>query len=79
MAESPSALTRAKRPGCEHQHDSEPDCQPAFDNIYRCTCGEEWGDVWSCACDDDCPRCGMTMTPRKSVQIAPCACDYLKG
>jgi len=32
-------------------------------NKYKCLeCGEEWEDEWECACDDDCPVCGTTMT-----------------
>lgn len=28
-------------------------------NKYRCDrCHYIWTDEWSCACDDDCPRCG---------------------
>jgi hypothetical protein len=28
-------------------------------NKYHCErCGRSWTDEWSCACDDDCPRCG---------------------
>jgi len=27
---------------------------------YECDCGEEWQDEWSCACDSECPACGMT-------------------
>ncbi|NTX18029.1 hypothetical protein [Burkholderia cepacia] len=39
-------------------------------NHYRCTeCGTEWHDEWDCACDDDCPECGTTMTPRDSEEI----------
>ena len=29
---------------------------PLFRNFYRCDrCGNEWEDVWSATCDDDCP------------------------
>ena len=39
-----------------------------FRNFYRCaSCSHEWTDVWSCQCDDDCPRCGARhMSPYKS-------------
>lgn len=31
-----------------------------FTNHYRCPeCGEEWEDRWSCACNDECPGCGL--------------------
>ena len=30
-----------------------------YRNHYKCYCCEEvWEDNWSCACDDECPRCG---------------------
>jgi hypothetical protein len=68
---------RLKRPGCEHQHGDEPCCQPAFENEYRCSCGESWTDTWSCACDDECLKCGTVVSPHKSVEFDPCACDAL--
>jgi DNA-directed RNA polymerase subunit M/transcription elongation factor TFIIS len=39
-----------------------------FRNFYECDdCGHEWKDIWSCQCDDDCPKCGARhMTPFKS-------------
>lgn len=41
--------------------DGEP-CR--FTNHYRCEeCDEEWTDQWSCACDDECPRCGKAISP----------------
>lgn len=38
-------------------------------NTYECTCGTSWADEWSCACDDDCPACGTTMTPVDSEDV----------
>lgn len=33
--------------------------QDRFLNHYRCSeCGQEWNDIWSATCDDDCPKCG---------------------
>lgn len=32
-------------------------------NDYLCTCGEGWEDWWSCGCDDDCPACGLSISP----------------
>lgn len=26
-------------------------------------CGEEWSDYWSCACNDECPTCGVEVEP----------------
>lgn len=41
--------------------------RPEFRNFYECgRCGEKWEDVWTATCDDDCPKCGLTMTPYKS-------------
>lgn len=38
-----------------------------FLNHYRCdACDEEWSDRWSCACDDDCPSCGTSISPYDS-------------
>jgi hypothetical protein len=26
---------------------------------YICpACGEDWEEVWECACDSECPKCG---------------------
>jgi rRNA maturation endonuclease Nob1 len=67
-----------KREKCDHQWPAEPNCQPAFQNKYRCTnCGTTWSDVWSATCDDECPRCGVDHTPESSVEVAECACAYL--
>ena len=30
-----------------------------FHNFYRCECGKEWEGYWSCACNDECPACGI--------------------
>ena len=39
-----------------------------FRNFYRCArCSNEWVDVWTATCDDDCPHCGARhMSPYKS-------------
>jgi hypothetical protein len=43
-----------------------------FLNYYKCErCAWAWTDEWSCMCDDDCPRCGETMTPFMSDDIEP--------
>ena len=32
--------------------------------LYYCPdCDTPWDEVWSSACDSDCPRCGKTYTP----------------
>jgi hypothetical protein len=42
--------------------------EPLFRNFYKCyRCNEEWEDVWSATCDDDCPHCGARhCSPYKS-------------
>jgi hypothetical protein len=42
--------------------------QYLFRNYYKCyRCHEEWEDVWSATCDDDCPHCGARhCSPYKS-------------
>ena len=31
--------------------------------IYYRQCGVEWEDIWSCACDSECPECGADIEP----------------
>lgn len=47
-----------------------PDGDRHFVNHYRCPeCGEEWQDEWSCACNDECPGCGLKdIEPYHSVE-----------
>lgn len=34
--------------------------QPMFEIDYRCpSCGHEWREEWSCACDSECPECAQ--------------------
>jgi hypothetical protein len=69
---------RRKRPGCPHQWEDEPRCQPVFVNHYECPgCGAVWDDAWSAASDDECARCNLDISPSHSEKVAPCACDYL--
>lgn len=37
------------------------DVAPWYLNFYRCDCGEEWQDEWSCTCDDKCPNCNTSV------------------
>jgi len=39
-----------------------------YRNYYK-HCGEEWDDVWSCQCNDECPKCGKEIEPYKSEDI----------
>lgn len=40
-------------------------------NYYRCPYDEtEWVDVWSCCCNDMCPKCGTKdIEPYKSEEV----------
>jgi hypothetical protein len=42
-----------------------------FVNYYCCPeDGAEWADVWTCSCNDKCPRCGAKdIEPYKSLEI----------
>lgn len=35
-------------------------------NYYKCPCGEEWQDNWTCACNDRCPKCNKEIEPYAS-------------
>lgn len=76
MASDTPQQKQYKNPECEHQHEDEPLCTPAYRNTYE-HCGITWDDEWSCACNDRCPVCNAEIEPSDSEEIAPCACDYL--
>lgn len=43
-------------------------------NYYFCDTGhvmEEWNDMWSSQCDDECPVCGRSVSPLNSAWIGP--------
>lgn len=40
-------------------------------NHYRCECGAEWDDEWSCQCDDECGECGKDYSPFESEWLGP--------
>lgn len=40
-----------------------------FVNHYRCSCGEEWEDTHSAACNDRCPQCNKEIEPYKSEDL----------
>jgi hypothetical protein len=42
-----------------------------FINYYRCPYDDhEWVDVWSCCCNDRCPKCGIKdIEPYKSESV----------
>jgi len=45
------------------QVDTEP---MTYINHYRCPCGSEWTDSWTCACNDRCPVCNTEVEPHHS-------------
>ncbi len=42
-----------------------------YENHYRCDCGEEWSDEWTCMCNDRCPSCNAEIEPYDSDEIEP--------
>jgi hypothetical protein len=72
-----AAPLELKRASCEHQFEDELLCVSAFRNHYRCSCGTEWTDEWSCTCNDRCPNCNTEIEPYLSDEIASCACEHL--
>jgi predicted nucleic acid-binding Zn-ribbon protein len=41
-----------------------------FENVYECSqCGAAWVDVWSCTCNDRCPKCGAETEPAVSYDF----------
>ena len=41
-----------------------------FENHYTCDgCGNEWIDRYSCMVDDECPSCGIDVSPYHSEEI----------
>lgn len=51
------------------------DCADSFENAYwyrnhyKCPCGCEWDDEWSCMCNDRCPDCNAEIEPYESEEI----------
>lgn len=44
----------------EEAFDAETDAERLLDIKYRCPdCDHEWQEQWSCACDSQCPNCGL--------------------
>jgi hypothetical protein len=40
-----------------------------FINYYHCPIdGWKWVDVWSCCCNDRCPKCRAEIEPYKSAE-----------
>jgi hypothetical protein len=47
---------------------AEMDVKPVYRIRYR-HCGTEWEDIWSCACDSECPVCGAAIEAYDSELI----------
>jgi hypothetical protein len=48
------------------------DVESFYRNYYRCDNGHkivEWDDEWSCQCDDECPQCGIAISPYASDDL----------
>jgi hypothetical protein len=43
-----------------------PENEHRYTNHYRCECGHEWQDTWSCMCNDRCPKCNKEIEPYDS-------------
>ncbi|ABM97061.1 hypothetical protein [Methylibium petroleiphilum] len=48
-----------------------------FENHYEHEeCGATWTDTHSCGCDDECPKCGASISPHDSVMQSGLSDDY---
>lgn len=52
-----------------YEHDEHD--EPLYLNHYRCPCGAEWEDSWSCTCNDRCPDCNKEIEPYESEELSP--------
>lgn len=43
--------------------------QNHFHNYYRCICGNEWDDYWTCTSNDKCPNCNKEIEPYISEEV----------
>ena len=48
---------------------NKEEMEPSFRNDYQCVCGCEWSDVWSCQCNDRCPKCNREIEPYASEDL----------
>lgn len=40
-------------------------------NLYKHEeCGTQWADLWSCGCNDECPKCGGEIEPYVSLAVS---------
>lgn len=51
-------------------NDLVEDVEIRFHNYYECpACKITWEDEWDSTCDDECPNCGVAISPYKSEDI----------
>ena len=43
--------------------------EASFRNHYKCPCGNEWTDIWSCQCNDRCSSCNKEIEPFESEDL----------
>lgn len=47
------------------------DYKEAVLNFYKHEdCGTKWADLWSCGCNDECPKCGGEIEPYASLPVS---------
>jgi len=47
------------------------ECEEAMLNFYKHKeCGTHWVDLWSCGCNDECPKCGGEIEPYASFDVS---------
>jgi hypothetical protein len=51
-----------------------------MNNVYEHdACGSSWNDEHSCACDDECPACGASISPLESYPLIELAETHKRG
>ncbi len=55
----------------KNRFEEEKEEKQQYINYYRCPYdGTEWVDIWSCCCNDMCPKCGIKdIEPYKSEEV----------
>ena len=53
----------------EIRKEIEPEKQ--YTNYYECPCGNSWSGIWSCSCNDKCPKCNLEIEPMGSEEVTP--------
>jgi len=48
-------------------------------NLYRHEeCGTHWADLWSCGCNDECPKCRGEIEPYASLPVSDIEVEMAK-